>query len=140
MLPNLSVFWVIGAVLLLAFMLDRWLFKPVLRVMREREAAVKSAMKMAEDASAKAQAATAEFDAKVAEARADLYKQMDERRKAGDAYRADLVAKTREDVDRTLADARVQLEAQTAQARATLEQDAKQLGREIADRVMGRPS
>ena len=94
MLPDLSVLWVIGAVLLLAFFLDRWLFKPVLRVMREREAAVKSAMQMAEDAAAKAQAATAEFDAKVGAARADLYKQMDERRKAGDAYRTELMAKT----------------------------------------------
>ena len=140
MLPDLSVLWVIGAVLLLAFVLDRWLFKPVLRVMREREAAVKSAMQMAEDAAAKAQAATAEFDAKVGAARADLYKQMDERRKAGDAYRTELMAKTRADVDQTLAEARTQLGAQTAQARATLERDADQLGREIADKVMGRPN
>ena len=138
MLPDLSVLWVIGAVLLLAFVLDRWLFKPVLRVMREREAAVKSAMHMAEDAAAKAQAATAEFDAKVGAARADLYKQMDERRKAGDAYRTELMAKTRADVDQTLAAARTELDAQTAQARATLEKDADQLGREIADKVMGR--
>ncbi|MCX6537969.1 MAG: ATP synthase F0 subunit B [Acidobacteria bacterium] len=138
MLPDLSVLWVIAAILVLAVILDRWLFKPVLRVIRERETAVQSAMQMAEDATAKAKAASAEFDAKMGVARADLYKQLDERRKAGDAYRTELIAKTRGEVDKTLADARTQLDAQVAQARTTLERDADQLGREIADKVLGR--
>ena len=138
MLPNLSVVWVIAAILVLAFVLDRWLFKPILRVMNERQAAVRSAMKMADDAAARAKAATAEFEQKIGAARADLYKQMDDRRKAGEAYRTDVMAKTRQEVDQTLADARVELDAQTAEARATLERDAEQLGREIADKVLGR--
>jgi len=137
-LPNLSVVWVIAAILVLAFVLDRWLFKPILRVMSERQAAVTSAMKMAEDAAAKAKAATAEFEQKIGAARTDLYKQMDERRKAGEAYRTEVMAKTRQEVDKTLADARVELDAQAAQAKATLERDAEQLGREIADKVLGR--
>ena len=138
MLPDLSVLWVIAAILLLAVILDRWLFKPVLRVIRERETAVQSAMQMAEDATAKAKAASAEFDAKMGAARADLYKQLDERRKAGDAYRTELMAKTRDEVDKTLADARTQLDAQVSEARTTLAHDADQLGREIADKVLGR--
>ena len=138
MLPDLSVLWVIGAILVLAFVLDRWLFKPVLRVMRERETAVQTAMQAAEDAAAKATAATAEFDQKMGAARADLYKQMDERRKVGEAYRAELMAKTRQEVDQTVAEARSALDSQTAEARATLERDAQQLGREIADKVLGR--
>jgi F-type H+-transporting ATPase subunit b len=137
-LPDLSVLWVIGAILLLAVILDRWLFKPVLRVIRERETAVQSAMQMAEDATARAKAATAEFDSKMGAARADLYKQLDERRKAGDQYRNDLMAKTREEVDKTLAGARIELDEQVARATAKLEQDAEQLGREIADKVLGR--
>jgi F-type H+-transporting ATPase subunit b len=137
-LPDLSVLWVIGAILLLAIILDRWLFKPVLRVIRERETAVRSAMQMAEDATATAKAASAEFDAKIGAARADLYKQLDDRRKAGDAYRTELMAKTRDDVDKTLLDARTQLDAQVAQAATKLERDADQLGREIADKVLGR--
>ena len=138
MLPNLSVIFVILAVVLLAVVLDRVLFKPLLRVMREREQAVKSAIQLAETAAAKAQAATSEFDSKVAAARAELYKHMDERRKAGEAHRVELVAKTRAEVETQLADARAQLEAQTAKARATLEHDAEELGRDIAAKVLGR--
>lgn len=140
MLPNLSVIFVIVAIVLLAVVLDRVLFKPLVRVMRERESAVKSALELAESAAARAQAATAEFDANVAAARADLYKQMDERRKAAESYRQDLVAQTRAEVGAQLAGAKAELEAQTAQARATLEAEAEELGRDIASKVLGRPS
>jgi F-type H+-transporting ATPase subunit b len=139
-LPNLSVVFVIFAVLLLAIVLDRVLFKPLLRVMRDRDTAIKSALQLAESATAKAQAASAEFDANVTAARADLYKQMDERRKAAEGYRSELMTKTRADVDEQLARAKAELEAQTAQARARLDEDAEQLGRDIAAKVLGRPS
>jgi F-type H+-transporting ATPase subunit b len=137
-LPNLSVVFVVFAVVLLAFVLDRVLFKPLLRVMRDRDSAIKSALQLAESATAKAQAASAEFDANVTAARADLYKQMDDRRKAAEGYRHELMTKTRADVDGQLARAKAELDAQTAQARATLDQDAEQLGRDIAAKVLGR--
>ena len=140
MLPNLSVVFVIFAVLLLAIVLDRVLFKPLLRVMRDRDTAIKSALQLAESATAKAQAASAEFDANVTAARTDLYKQMDERRKAAEGFRSELMTKTRADVDEQLARAKAELEAQTAQARARLNEDAEQLGRDIAAKVLGRPS
>ncbi len=138
MLPDISVVWVILAVLVLAFALDRVLFKPLVRTMQERESAVKSAMDLANSAAARAQAATAEFDSKLGAARADLYKQMDERRKAAEAYRTDLMARTKAEMDASLASAKTQLEQQSAQAKAQLEHDAEALGHEIARKVLGR--
>ena len=140
MLPNQSVVFVIIAVALLAIVLDRVLFKPLLRVMRERESAITSAMQAAERATAKAQDASAQFDANVTAARAELHRQMDERRKAAEGYRKELVAQTKADVDAQLATAKAELEAQAAQARASLEAEADDLGREIASKVLGRPS
>jgi len=137
-LPDLSVVFVLFAVILLAVVLDRVLFRPLLRVMRERADAVSSAISLAENATVKAQAATAEFDAKVTAARTDLYKQMDERRKAADGYRADLMAKTKIEVDSQLSAARETLRAQADQARATLDKDAEALGQQIAAKVLGR--
>ena len=140
MLPNLSVIFVIIAVVALAIVLDRVLFKPLLRVMGERESAIKSAMQAAERTAAQARAAAAEFDANVTAARADLYKQMDERRKAAEGYRKELVAQTKADVEAQLASAKAELETQAAQARAALEAEAETLGKEIATKVLGRPS
>jgi F-type H+-transporting ATPase subunit b len=137
-LPDLSVIFVLFAVILLAVVLDRVLFRPLLRVMRERADAVSSAITLAENATAKAESATAEFDAKVTAARTDLYKQMDERRKAADGYRADLMARTKSEVDAQLAAARATLQAEADKARATLDKDAEALGQQIAAKVLGR--
>jgi F-type H+-transporting ATPase subunit b len=139
-LPNLSVIFVVFAVVLLAIVLDRVLFKPLVRVVRQRQAAITSAMEAAEAAAARASAAAAEFDANVAGARADIYRQMDERRKAAESYRKELVAQTKADVDAQLATAKAELDAQAAKARATLEAEAENLGKDIAAKVLGRPS
>jgi F-type H+-transporting ATPase subunit b len=137
-LPDLSVIWVVLAVLVLAFALDRLLFTPLVRVMREREHAVKSAMDLANSATAKAHAATAEFDANVGAARADLYKHMDERRKVAEGYRVEVMARTRDEVNASLASARSELDTQAARARTQLELDSDALAKEIANKVLGR--
>ena len=43
MLPDLSVFWVIFFVMLLTVIVDRLLLRPITRVMRAREEAIRSA-------------------------------------------------------------------------------------------------
>ena len=76
---NLSLFWVIAFILVLAWTLERTLIKPLMRVMQEREQAIASARALAESATQRAAAATREFEEKSAEARADIFKQMDKR-------------------------------------------------------------
>ena len=138
MLPNLSVFWVIGFVLILIFVLDRLLFRPITRVMQERARRIESAEQLAEDTSAKADAASAEFDAMTTAARAELYRQMDEMRRGGLKRRADLVAETKKEAKATLADARVRIEADAAEVRGRLSREADALGAAVADRILGR--
>ena len=69
MIPDLSVLWVIFFVLLMATILNSLLFKPLIRVMAAREAAVASARQLAERAATQAREATEEFDARTREAR-----------------------------------------------------------------------
>jgi F0F1-type ATP synthase membrane subunit b/b' len=63
---------------------------------------------------------------------------MDERRKAAEGHRAELMAQTKTEVATQLADARATLQAQADQARATLDKDAEALGQQIAAKVLGR--
>ena len=138
MLPDLSVVWVIGFVLVLSVVLDRLLLRPVTRIMKARESAIGSARELAETSRTRAQAAMDEFDAKTRAARAEVYRQMEENRRAALATRADLVAATRGEVERSLGDAAVRLRAQTAAARTQLERDADTLATTIVERVLGR--
>src|ERR1700730_15356940 len=106
--------------------------------MKARESAIGSARELAETSRTRAQAAMDEFDAKTRAARAEVYRQMEENRRAALATRAELVAATRGEVERSLGDAAVRLRAQTAAARTQLERDADTLATTIVERVLGR--
>lgn len=138
MLPDLSVLWVIALVLLLTVILQQLFFKPLLRVMHAREDAVQSARSLAERSAAEARRASEEFDAKTTAARAAFYRELDDMRKQGLEERAAMVGDARAQADRELEQARVTLAADTVQARAQLEQDARQLGEQLADQLAGR--
>jgi F-type H+-transporting ATPase subunit b len=136
--PDVTVFWAAFLVLLTGLILNGLIVKPLLRVMAQREGAVKSARELAESAAAQARAAAAEFDARVQAARSEIYREMDEKRRRALIRRADLLAETRSKVEAEIAEARRSLEKQAAAARARLEQDANVLAGEIVERVLGR--
>ena len=138
MLPDLSVVWVIFFVLLLTAVLNRLLFKPLLRVMEERQRAVTSAREMAERSALEAQRAAAEFDRKTSEARAELYRQMDEMRRTAMDERAAILARTRAEAEAEIAAASAKLQAEAEDARRRLSTDADALGAAVADRILGR--
>jgi F-type H+-transporting ATPase subunit b len=138
LIPDLSVLWIIAFVLTLSVILDRLLLRPVTRVMQEREGAIRSARDLAESSRAKAQAAADEFEAKTRAARADVYRQMDENRRAALERRSELVAATRSEIEKTMRDATARVQAQAAAARAQLDRDADSLAATIVERVLGR--
>ena len=138
MIPDLSVVWVIVFVLALSVILDRLLLRPVTRVMSEREGAIRSARELAESSRSRAQAAADEFEAETRAARAEIYRQMDEKRRAALERRAAIVADTRRDVERSMVDATGRVRTQARAARAQLEREADALASIIVERVLGR--
>jgi F0F1-type ATP synthase membrane subunit b/b' len=137
-IPDLSVAWVIAFVLLLSVLLDRLLLRPVTRAMSQREGAIRSAREMAEASRARAHMAADELETKTRAARAEVYRQMEEKRRVALEARAEIVADTRREVERSLADAILRLRAQATAARAQLERDADALATIIVERVLGR--
>ena len=133
MIPDLSLFWVIALVLVLAWTLDRTLIKPLTRVMQEREQAIASARELAESATQRAAAAAREFEEKRAEARADIFKQMDKMRQDLLVHREDTLQKARMEADAAFKEASTRLSAQTQ-----LEHDAQALGIAVAEQMLDR--
>jgi F-type H+-transporting ATPase subunit b len=138
MLPNLSVLWVIFFILLLTFVVDRLLLRPVLGVIKKREEAIESARELARRSATEAQAATAEFDRKTTAARGEMYREMDEMRKAAQGQRAEIVAATRVEAEAQVAEAAKRLEAEAADAKRRLEAEAQTLGTAAAEKILGR--
>jgi F-type H+-transporting ATPase subunit b len=138
LLPNLSIIWVIIAVLVLTGVLDRLLLRPVLDVIRRREHAIDSARDLARQSAAQAQQAAAEFEQRTSAARAELYRQMDDMRRAALGRRAEIVEQTRSEAEAQIAAAARRLEDEAAQARRTLDAESQTLGAAIAERILGR--
>ena len=138
MFPDVTVFWVIFFIFLTGVIFNGLILRPILRVMAEREGAVKSARELAESAAGQARTATAEFEARTQAARNEIYREMDEKRRRALARRAELLAATRAQVESEIVEARESLQKQAAAARARLEQDANVLAGDIVERVLGR--
>lgn len=140
MTPDLSVIVVIALLLICTALLNALVFQPILRVAGERVRAVTGARELAESAAQKATAASAEYERTLMAARTDLHRQMDEKRRVALEARAQTLTETRAVVERELVEARTQVTAQSAAARATLDQEAGSLAGAIVERVLGRAS
>lgn len=138
MLPDLSVLWVIFFLLVLTIVLDRLLFRPIQRVIRQREDAARSARELAERSAREAAAATAEFEKKTAAARAEVYRQMDDVRRTALDARAQILAQTRAEAEQQIASATAQLSADAEEAKRRLAAEAEALGAAAAERILGR--
>ena len=125
-------------VLVLTVVIDRLLLRPVLEVIRKREEAIESARALAERSASEAQAAANEFDRKTTAARAEIYREMDEMRRAAMGRRAEIVAETRAQAEAAVDEAIKRLDADAAEARRRLAEDAQTLGAAAAERILGR--
>jgi F-type H+-transporting ATPase subunit b len=137
-IPDLSVLWVIFFVLVLTAIVNRLLFRPLLRVMDARAQAIRQARTLAQQAGARALAASAEYEAKTAAARAEVYREMDAARKTALDRRAELLALTRKEAEETRDEAATRIAAAAAAAKTKLEADARSLSQAIVDRVLDR--
>jgi len=125
-------------VLVLTVVLDRLLLRPILDVIRRREQAIDSARELARQSAAQAQNAAAEFEQRTSAARAELYRQMDDMRRAALGRRAEIVEQTRAEAEAQVTAAVTRLDEEAADARRRLDTDSETLGAAIAERILGR--
>lgn len=138
--PDITALWVVGFLLLCSYLLNTLIFKPILRIIDERVAAVRGARELADSAAQKATAAAAEYDQKLNTARAEVYRQMDDMRKEALDKRAEVLAATRATVEQELKTATARVQQESQEARAALDRDASNLAGAIVSRVLGRAS
>ena len=140
MIPDISTLWVVFFLLLCTYVLNTLVFKPILQVIDARSNAVRDARELADSAASKATSAAAEYDRTLNAARADVYGQMDDMRKAALDKRAALLNETRATIGQELSTATARVRQESAEANATLDRDASTLAGAIVARVLGRAS
>jgi F-type H+-transporting ATPase subunit b len=139
-IPDLSALWVIVFLLLTTYLLNTLIFQPILKVIEARTKAVSDARDLAHSAADRATAANTEYTQRLNAARSEVYRQMDDKRRAAMEKRAALIGETRGRVERDLADATNRVQQQATEARARLDREAETLAGTIVSRVLGRAS
>jgi F-type H+-transporting ATPase subunit b len=139
-IPDSTVLWVIAFLLLTTYLLNTLVFQPILKVLEARNKAVTDARNLAQSASERAVAADTEYTQQLNAARSEVYREMDEKRRAAMDQRSTLLGSTRADAERELAAATARVREQTADARRTLDREAETLAGAIVARVLGRAS
>src|SRR5262245_42941240 len=129
-IPTICIF------ILLYYYLKAMLFKPLEKVLAERDTLTDGAKRTAEASLAAAERKQGEYEKKFADARADVYRiQEDTRRKWLDDQ-ANQVAEARKKMEVSVKSAKSQIAAEAATARQSLEATSSQLADEITTNIL----
>lgn len=129
----------IALFLVLWLALKRWWFDPGLRVLRERAARSEGALQEARVIEAEAERMRVAHAAALDEARSEAQREMQDILRRAEAEQKRLVTEAREDAQRTLAEVRTHVAEEVAAARRVLRDHVRDIAREVAQRVLGRP-
>jgi F-type H+-transporting ATPase subunit b len=124
--------------IILHFYLKAVLFGPLDRVMQKRRELTEGARKIAEDSLAAATRKAEEYEAKLRDARAVVYKQQEEIRKRWLEGQAQQVAEARSRSESTVKAAREALAVDAAAARKSLQDTSAVVADQIVATVLGK--
>ncbi len=110
--------------------------RPLQRVLSERHARTEGAVQKARADIAAAESKTAEYEQKLREARAVIYKTQEERRKSADRARVEAVAAARTRAEAKVAEARQGIQDESDAAQVGLRAEAERLANEIVNALL----
>ena len=124
--------------IILHFYLKAMLFKPLQKTLKEREELTAGARKAADESLAAAERKAQDYEAKFRDARAEVYRDQEQTRQVWMEDQAKQIDAGKARSGETLAAARKQLAAETAEAKASLVETSAALADRIATTVLAR--
>ena len=130
------MFWTITCFVLLALLLSRTAWRPLLAAVEERERAIRTDRQTAETARAEAEKVKAELDARLAELKAEIARRLDEARTAAGREQDVLIEEARRSAAVIVETARREIETQKLEAARDLRNKVAELSVLTAERIM----
>jgi F-type H+-transporting ATPase subunit b len=133
-----TAFIQLGLFAVVAIVASQLIFKPYLKMRAERAEGTEGSRQKAAEMQAEAAANLADYEARLAAARARANEERRVVRSDTAAYQRELADKTRAEIADATATAEQQVAEQSAAARGELLPRAPELGKQIASRLLGR--
>jgi F-type H+-transporting ATPase subunit b len=132
-----ELIWQIVAFGLLIFLLQRFLYKPILKMLEERRNRIDQSMRDARIAAEKAVAAQEEFERRVNESKREAQMVLAQANEMSAKLREDILAEAREQARQLIDKAKEEIEAERARTMAQLEKQVADLAITVSERVIG---
>lgn len=126
-------------IVLMVFVLNRTLFKPVNQILEERERKGEGLLSEAAKMAASVEESLRSYEQSLRAARTEGYSRLDQERADAIRSREAQLAAAKAELTELIASERQQIGKQAEEARGTLAQEAKRLAIEISSHILGRP-
>jgi F-type H+-transporting ATPase subunit b len=139
LVPDGTLLLHIAMILVMVFVLNATLFKPINRILEEREKRTHGRTGEARDILQRVEEKMAQYEHSLREARSEGYRLMEQERATAMSERQAKLGVVREEITRSMTEQKQAIGAQVEEARATLESEARRLAAEIGAQILNRP-
>ena len=136
--PNGSLVFVLVLFAIFVFALNRILFRPIGRVLDERQTLTEGAANEARAARRIYDARLAEYEATIRQARTESYRRAEQERAAALEARRHLIDDAKLHAHEQIENAKQEIDQQVVRARESLESESRQIAERISRTVLGR--
>jgi F-type H+-transporting ATPase subunit b len=139
LVPDGTLFLHIAIILVMVFVLNSTLFKPINRILEERERRTRGRSGEAHEILQRVEEKTANYERSLREARAEGYRLMERERAEAMNERQIKLNTLREAINQNVEVEKELIRKQTEDARRTLEADARSIAVQIGSQILHRP-
>ena len=124
--------------ILLIFVLNFLLYKPVLRIIEKRNKKIEESDEKVKSLNETIEHDMAEYEGKIRQARAEAALQRDEVEEEGSKQGKAIMGKVRDEISEKLGDFKAKLQNETNKARVVLQDQTRTIATEISEKVLER--
>src|SRR5215211_5243786 len=139
LVPDGTLFLHIAIILLMVFVLNATLFKPINRILEERERRTRGRSGEAHDILQRVEEKITLYERTLREARASGYQLMEQERAAALSERQAKLDAVKNEINRSVMEQKEEIRAQVEEARATLDKEARRIAADIGSQILHRP-
>lgn len=138
LVPDGTIFIHIAIIITMVFVLNRFLFRPVGRILSERESRTHGRTDEARETVQRVKESLSRYENSLRQARAEGYGLLEQQQSEANGVRQLKVAAVREEVGERIEKEKGEIQAQAEQARASLTDEAQRVAASIRSQILGR--
>lgn len=138
LVPDGTLILHIAIIITMVFILNKVLYKPVIRILEERERQTRGRSKEARETILRIEDSISRYENSLRQARAEGYRLMEKQQAEAIEERREKVALVRKEIDEKVGEEKRAIEDQASSAREIIKEDAKRMAASISAQVLKR--